>query len=36
MTTKTATRFFDTIALRVFNTAVLLGLGAVALSLVAQ
>jgi hypothetical protein len=31
-----ATRIFDTIALRVFNTAVLVGLGAVALGLVAQ
>lgn len=36
MTTMTATRFFDAIALRVFNAAVLVGLGAVALSLVAQ
>jgi hypothetical protein len=36
MTTRTAIRLFDTIALRVFNTAVLVGLGAVALALVAQ
>lgn len=36
MTTSSAIRFFDTIALRVFNTAVLVGLGAVALGLVAQ
>jgi hypothetical protein len=36
MNTNSAIRFFDTIALRVFNTAVLVGLGAVALGLVAQ
>jgi hypothetical protein len=36
MTTASATHFFDSIALRVFNTAVLVGLGAVALALVAQ
>jgi hypothetical protein len=36
MNTTSASRFFDTIALRVFNTAVLVGLGAVALGLVAQ
>jgi hypothetical protein len=36
MTTSFASRFFDTIALRIFNTAVLLGLGAVAVGLVAQ
>jgi hypothetical protein len=36
MNTSFAIRFFDTIALRVFNTAVLVGLGAVALGLVAQ
>ena len=36
MTTSFFSRFFDTIALRVFNTAVLVGLGAVAVGLVAQ
>lgn len=36
MTTRTAIRLFDSIALRAFNAAVLLGLGAVALALVAQ
>jgi hypothetical protein len=36
MTTRSAIRFFDTVALRVFNTAVLVGLGAVAIALVAQ
>lgn len=36
MNASSAIRFFDTIALRVFNTAVLLGLGAVAIGLVAQ
>jgi hypothetical protein len=36
MTASSAIRFFDAIALRVFNTAVLVGLGAVALGLVAQ
>jgi len=36
MTTRSAIRFFDTIAIRAFNTAVLVGLGAVALALVAQ
>ena len=36
MHTSSAIRFFDAIALRVFNTAVLVGLGAVALSLAAQ
>ena len=36
MTTRSAIRFFDTVALRIFNTAVLVGLGAVAIGLVAQ
>jgi hypothetical protein len=36
MTATSAIRFFDSIALRVFNTAVLVGLGAVAIGLVAQ
>ncbi|MDB5479080.1 MAG: hypothetical protein JWO83_133 [Caulobacteraceae bacterium] len=36
MTTKSAIRFFDTVAIRVFNSAVLVGLGAVAISLIAQ
>jgi hypothetical protein len=36
MTTSSAIRFFDTIATRLFNTVVLVGLGAVAIGLVAQ
>jgi hypothetical protein len=36
MTSSFASRFFDTIALRLFNTVVLVGLGAVAVGLVAQ
>jgi hypothetical protein len=36
MNPTSAIRVFDSIALRLFNTAVLVGLGAVALGLVAQ
>jgi hypothetical protein len=36
MKTNFAIRFFDTIALRIFNTAVLVGLSAVAVGLIAQ
>jgi hypothetical protein len=36
MNASSAIRFFDAIALRVFNTVVLVGLGAVAVGLAAQ